>query len=187
MVWDDPTLTEPLDRRGLSGAGGHAPGQPGGGAGGGGGRDAGVRRGLHGPDRAPTPRRWARRWTARHPGARRAQGLHAHAPGDRRCRARSAAGWPWRRRLAEANIITNKNLIPADRPADWDRPGGLRMGTIEVTRLGMGTAEMERIAEFMASVLVDGRDPAEVKRQAIDLRAGFQEVRYCFTPAQRGA
>src|SRR5258706_10800549 len=37
--------------------------------------------------------------------------------------------------LARANIITNKNLIPADRPEDWDRPGGLRMGTIEITRL----------------------------------------------------
>src|SRR6266702_1259682 len=29
-------------------------------------------------------------------------------------------------RLARANIITNKNLIPADRSEDWDRPSGLR-------------------------------------------------------------
>ena len=35
--------------------------------------------------------------------------------------------------LARANIITNKNLIPANQPEDWDRPGGLRMGTIEIT------------------------------------------------------
>jgi glycine hydroxymethyltransferase len=26
--------------------------------------------------------------------------------------------------LAKANIITNKNLIPADRPEDWDHPVG---------------------------------------------------------------
>src|SRR5205085_6606102 len=52
-------------------------------------------------------------------------------------------------RLARANIITNKNLIPADGPEDWDRPGGLRMGTIEVTRLGMGETEMETIADFV--------------------------------------
>jgi glycine hydroxymethyltransferase len=84
-------------------------------------------------------------------------------------------------RLAEANIITNKNLLPSDRPEDWDRPSGLRIGTTEVTRLGMGAAEIEVVADLMAAVLVERRDPAEVRRQAIDLRAGFQEVRYCFT------
>src|SRR6201999_2668707 len=46
-------------------------------------------------------------------------------------------------RLARANIITNKNLLPDDQPADWDRPSGLRIGTTEVTRLGMGDAEMD--------------------------------------------
>jgi glycine hydroxymethyltransferase len=83
-------------------------------------------------------------------------------------------------RLAEANIITNKNLLPSDRAQDWDRPSGLRIGTTEVTRLGMGATEMELIADLMGAVLVDGRDPAEIRRQAIDLRAGFQEVQYCF-------
>src|SRR5438309_1432012 len=58
-------------------------------------------------------------------------------------------------RLARANIITNKNLIPADRPEDWDRPGGLRMGTIEITRLGMGEAEMQTIADFIVRILVE--------------------------------
>jgi hypothetical protein len=45
---------------------------------------------------------------------------------------------------------------------------------------------MEQIADLMASILVDGRDPVDVKRLATDLRAGFQEVRYCFTPRQPG-
>lgn len=40
---------------------------------------------------------------------------------------------------------TNKNLLPDDTPKDWDRPSGLRMGTIEVTRYGMGEKEMEII------------------------------------------
>src|SRR5215212_8812044 len=53
-------------------------------------------------------------------------------------------------RLAQANIITNKNLLPTDQPADWDRPSGLRIGTIEITRLGMQAAEMETIADFIA-------------------------------------
>ena len=47
-------------------------------------------------------------------------------------------------RLAEANLITNKNLLPNDQPSDWDRPSGLRIGTTEVTRLGMGEVEMRR-------------------------------------------
>jgi glycine hydroxymethyltransferase len=89
-------------------------------------------------------------------------------------------------KLAEANIITNKNLIPSDLAEDWDRPGGLRIGTTEVTRLGMGAGEMELVADLMAAILVEGRDPAGVKRQAIELRADFQGVRYCFTQAQPG-
>lgn len=83
-------------------------------------------------------------------------------------------------RLARANIITNKNLLPNDTPEDWDRPSGLRIGTTEVTRLGMGDVEMQAIADMIAGVLVEGRDPQHVKAEALELRAGFQTVRYCF-------
>jgi glycine hydroxymethyltransferase len=83
-------------------------------------------------------------------------------------------------RLAEANVITNKNLIPSDRPEDWDRPSGLRIGTTEVTRLGLREPEMERIAEFVAAVLVEARDPAAVRRDVVDFRSAYQTVGYCF-------
>ena len=33
--------------------------------------------------------------------------------------------------LAQANIITNKNLLPKDPLENWDNPSGLRVGTIE--------------------------------------------------------
>lgn len=89
-------------------------------------------------------------------------------------------GYAVARRLEQANIITNKNLIPSDRPEDWDDPGGLRMGTIEVTRLGMGPAEMTEIAELIARVVVRGEDPEVVKRDALALRSGFQTLYYCF-------
>jgi len=82
--------------------------------------------------------------------------------------------------LAKANIITNKNLLPDDTPQDWDRPSGLRIGTTEVTRLGMGEHEMHSIADMIAGVLVDHRDPEDVRREALELRAGFQTVKYCF-------
>jgi hypothetical protein len=44
----------------------------------------------------------------------------------------------------------------------------------------MGEREMEEIAELAADVLVRGRDPEDVKRRAVELRSGFQTVRYCF-------
>jgi glycine hydroxymethyltransferase len=90
-------------------------------------------------------------------------------------------------RLAEANIITNKNLIPADKPEDWDRPGGLRMGTIEVTRLGMGEADMDTIANFIARVLIERATPETVREEVIAFREPYQTLYYCFengTPEQ---
>jgi glycine hydroxymethyltransferase len=84
------------------------------------------------------------------------------------------------RQLERANIITNKNLIPGDRPEDWDHPGGLRMGTIEVTRLGMREAEMDHIARFIGRILVEGEQPEMVAKDAVDLRLGYQTIYYCF-------
>jgi glycine hydroxymethyltransferase len=83
-------------------------------------------------------------------------------------------------KLAEANIITNKNLLPDDQATDWDRPSGLRIGTTEVTRLGMGATEMDAIADLIAAVLVANEDPRSVKTRAQELRAGFQTVGYTF-------
>jgi glycine hydroxymethyltransferase len=83
-------------------------------------------------------------------------------------------------RLAKANIITNKNLVPGDRPEDWDRPSGLRMGTIEVTRLGMCEKDMEIIAELMARVLVKGEDVETVGRDVIAFRTPYQTLYYNF-------
>ncbi len=83
-------------------------------------------------------------------------------------------------RLARANLITNKNLLPSDGPADWDRPSGLRMGTIEVTRLGMKEAQMEQIAGLMARVLVEREAPESVLEDVIEFREPYQRLFYCF-------
>jgi glycine hydroxymethyltransferase len=82
--------------------------------------------------------------------------------------------------LARANVITNKNLIPGDTPEQWDRPSGLRIGTIEVTRLGMRGADMETIAGFMARVLVEQEPVERVLADVVDFRGRFQEIYYCF-------
>jgi glycine hydroxymethyltransferase len=86
-------------------------------------------------------------------------------------------------RLARANIVTNKNLLPRDTPQDWDRPGGLRMGTIEVTRLGMHEPEMAMIAEFMARVLVEHESPEAVVEDVIAFRQSYQTLYYNFDHA----
>jgi len=83
-------------------------------------------------------------------------------------------------RLERGNIITNKNLIPSDRPQDWDRPGGLRIGTIEVTRLGMREAEMEAIAGFIARILVEKLASEDVAKDVIEFRQAYQTLYYCF-------
>lgn len=83
-------------------------------------------------------------------------------------------------RLARANIITNKNLLPNDQPEDWDRPSGLRIGTTEVTRLGMHEADMDTIADFIARVLVEGTLPEQVRDDVVAFRQPYQTVYYCF-------
>jgi glycine hydroxymethyltransferase len=83
-------------------------------------------------------------------------------------------------RLARANIITNKNLIPTDKAQDWNNPGGLRIGTTEITRLGMKEQEIETIADYMARVLVDQEVPETVVDDVVAFREPYQTVYYCF-------
>jgi glycine hydroxymethyltransferase len=78
--------------------------------------------------------------------------------------------------LERANIIVNKNLIPTDAPQDWDYPGGLRLGTTEMTRYGMKEREMDEIADLIARVIVRRESPESVKNDALTLRSGFRTL-----------
>jgi len=89
-------------------------------------------------------------------------------------------GFEVAQRLARANIITNKNLIPSDKPQDWNHPGGLRIGTTEITRLGMKEQQMETIADFIARILVEQEVPEEVVDDVVAFREPYQIVYYCF-------
>jgi glycine hydroxymethyltransferase len=40
---------------------------------------------------------------------------------------------------------------------------------------------MRAIADMIAGVLVEGRDPEHVREEAKELRAGHQHIHYCFT------
>jgi len=86
------------------------------------------------------------------------------------------------RLVEEANIIINRNLLPWDiaQGRHYQNPGGLRLGTSEVTRLGMGKSEMVDIAEFFKDLLINKKDPKKVKLDVLEFRKDFQEIKYCF-------
>jgi glycine hydroxymethyltransferase len=89
-------------------------------------------------------------------------------------------GLPIAEKLAQASIITNKNLIPGDLPENWDHPGGLRMGTIEITRLGLMETDMDTIASFFERILIAGEEPHFVRKDVEDFRLPLQTFYYCF-------
>jgi len=75
-------------------------------------------------------------------------------------------------RLEASDIVVNYNLLPLDK--DARNPSGLRIGVQEMTRYGMREAEMQRLAELMASCIKGTAVQAEVNA----LRAEFQEMQY---------
>ena len=83
------------------------------------------------------------------------------------------------KKLEEANIILNKNIIPDDK-SNPENPEGIRIGVQEMTRFGMKEKEMAVIAEFIKRIILDGGDIEIIKEKVIEFRKNFQEVKYCF-------
>ena len=92
----------------------------------------------------------------------------------------SGAGRKAASTLEESGIITNMNMLPGDTKAM--NPSGLRLGTPELTRVGMGTGEMEEVARFFARALIDEEAPVSIKKDVIEFKSQFQTVHYCFEP-----
>ena len=86
--------------------------------------------------------------------------------------------------LEDAGIVTNMNTIPGD--ADPFRPSGLRLGTPELTRLGMKESEMEAVADFYQRALIKKEKPEKIKADVKEFRKDFQELHYCFKEGFRG-
>ena len=68
-------------------------------------------------------------------------------------------------RLERANIIVDR---------------GIRIGTQELTRLGMREGEMEQIAEFFKRIIKDREKPEKVAVDVMEMRTEFNEVHFCF-------
>jgi len=84
--------------------------------------------------------------------------------------------------LEKANIIVNRQLVPGDLKAKrhYMNPGGIRLGSSEVTRLGMKESDMQQIASLIKNVVIDNKDAKEVASDVLELRKNFQKTQYCF-------
>lgn len=82
--------------------------------------------------------------------------------------------------LEKANVIANKNLFPWDNVNGTDDPSGIRLGTQELTRLGMKEPEMKEVARVLKRVAIDKEKPEKVKKDVILLKSQYQTVQYCF-------
>ena len=77
------------------------------------------------------------------------------------------------RRLDEVHITANKNAIPND-PEKPFVTSGVRLGTPAVTTRGMGTAEMDEIAECIYLCATDFENKKdEIAKHVADIVARF--------------
>jgi glycine hydroxymethyltransferase len=88
--------------------------------------------------------------------------------------------------LESANIIVNRQLLPGDIQAGrhYTNPGGLRIGTSEITRIGMKQTDMGVVAELIKRVVIKKQDPKKVKQDVVEFRKNFQKIHYCFESAK---
>jgi glycine hydroxymethyltransferase len=80
--------------------------------------------------------------------------------------------------LEKANIITSKQLLPGG--ADVENPKGIRLGTQELTRIGMKEKDMDTVADFISRIAVKGEEPEQVRLDVIRFKKKFNKVHYCF-------
>jgi glycine hydroxymethyltransferase len=83
--------------------------------------------------------------------------------------------------LDRANIVATKSGIPGVDETLYSGPiSGIRLGTQEAVRLGMGPSEMDEAADFLARVLIKKEDPARVAQEIAQFRRDYQKIHYCF-------
>lgn len=78
------------------------------------------------------------------------------------------------KKLEKVNIICN----PVCYPGKKDRHA-LRLGTVEVTRLGMGSTEMHKIAELIYTRIYDKISEENCIKEVLSLKNKFKEIKYC--------
>lgn len=79
-------------------------------------------------------------------------------------------------RSSEEGVRIRDRLEAADIIADV----GVRLGSQEITRLGMKESEMEEVAGLICALLIDKESPKKVKIRVHKLIDRFQELKFCF-------
>jgi glycine hydroxymethyltransferase len=74
--------------------------------------------------------------------------------------------------LERGHIITNK--------MELKEANGIRIGTSEVTRLGMGKSDMKAIASYIKRVLIDRQEPEKVARDVKEFTRNYRTLHYSF-------
>jgi glycine hydroxymethyltransferase len=87
-------------------------------------------------------------------------------------------------RLATQDVICNMNMLPGEPASNALNPRGIRLGVQEMTRNGMGAAEMEAIADLLRAALRQDRD---VRSEVNRLRDRFPDVKYGYSLEDLGA
>jgi len=82
------------------------------------------------------------------------------------------------KRLEDCYIITTKTPLPIDKTEE--ECSGVRLGTQEITRLGMIEDDMAKIAGFIKRTMIDREDPMVIRADVRKLMAGFSEVKFAF-------
>jgi glycine hydroxymethyltransferase len=80
--------------------------------------------------------------------------------------------------LEENNIICNKMSLPIDTPQDATKnPSGIRLGSQELTRIGMKENEMKEVANFFRKAI---KEKKNIKKDVEEFRKDFKKIHYCF-------
>jgi glycine hydroxymethyltransferase len=82
------------------------------------------------------------------------------------------------KRLEDANIITTKTPLPYDKTEE--ECSGVRLGTQEITRVGMVEEDMVTIAELIKRVALDREEPSAIRQQVKDIMSSHQEIKFSF-------
>lgn len=81
-------------------------------------------------------------------------------------------------RLYEVGIVVNTLFLPMGGKRSGGARG-LRLGTTEVVRLGMGLNEMRLIATWIADTIFCRLPTNQIRHSVLEMRKQFQKVSYC--------
>ena len=84
------------------------------------------------------------------------------------------------KKLADTGLLSNQIILPRDGEQRLFDPSGLRLGSVWVTRSGMGDAEMVEIAALISDSLFDRKSRGELRQRVDRLMGRFSRVYYCF-------